>query len=528
MNLLSTSEVNNVFTSFLQQLNVKHTRSGSSKLYREHPHKYNLFGLSKMLSLYGVDSKSVKLNNKKEILLLETPFIAHISNDFVTVYRLTSKKIYYIWKGKDITISIEEFNKIWSGVILVAETNINSGEHNYKENRFKELFELIQQYLLLTSICLLIVLTYISKSIFNNIGLSLSLFINLVGVFIGYLLVLKQVHIQSSYADKICSLFKKNDCNNILESSASKFLGLIGWSEIGLGYFISNTIIILFLPHLIYYLSIINICILPYSFWSVWYQKYKAEQWCPLCLIVQLLLWILFAVNFMYGVIPFPNFSIEEFLLISCVYLMPAILINISLSMLIKGHKTEQITQEMNSLKMNDEVFLTLLKMEPYYEVDKTTSNILFGNPNADILITLLTNPHCEPCARMHKRVKKILQSVGDKICVQYIFSSFEEDLNSSNKFLISIYFNKNLNEIMEIYDEWFTKGKYQKDTFIKKYNLDLEQKSVCNELQKHDEWKIQTSLSATPTILYNGCVLPNRYKIEDIEYFTDLYLKNK
>ena len=259
MNLISTSNVNNVFTSFLQQLNVKHTKSGSSKLYREHPHKYNLFGLSKMLSTYGVDSKAVKLNNKKEILSLETPFIAHISNDFVTVYRLTSKKIYYIWKGKDITISIEEFNKIWSGVILVAETNINSGEHNYKENRFKELFELIQQYLLLTSICLLIVLTYISKSIFNNIGLSLSLFINLVGVFIGYLLVLKQVHIQSSYADKICSLFKKSDCNNILESPASKFLGLIGWSEIGLGYFISNTIIILFLPHLVYYLSIINI-----------------------------------------------------------------------------------------------------------------------------------------------------------------------------------------------------------------------------------------------------------------------------
>lgn len=528
MNFILTFNGNDVFTSFLQQLNVKHTRSVSSKLYREHPHKYNLFGLSKMLSVYGVGSKAIKLNDKKEIQLLETPFIAHITNDFVTVYRITPKKIYYIWKGKDITISIEEFNKIWSGIILIAELNKNSGEQNYKENRFKESFRFIQQFLLLILICLLIVLTYISKNIFNNIGLSLSLFINLVGVYIGYLLVLKQMHIHSDNADKICSLFKKSDCNNILESPASQFLGLIGWSEIGLGYFISNTAIILFLPHLISYLSIINICVLPYSFWSIWYQKYKAEDWCILCLIVQLLLWIVFIVNFMCGIIQLPVFSIEKLLLITCVYLIPTMLINILLPKFIRGNITEQITQEMNSLKMNDEVFSALLKLEPHYEVDKATSNILFGNLDASILITLLTNPHCEPCARMHKRVKNLLQGIGDKICVQYIFSSFDEELNSSNKFLIATYFNKNVNETMEIYDEWFIKGKYQKEDFFKKYNFNLEQKSVCNEFQKHDEWKIQTKLRATPTILYNGYNLPNSYKIEDLEYFTDLYLKIK
>lgn len=526
MNFLLNSNEANVFASFLQQLKVKHTRAFSNKFYNEHPHKYNLFGLSKMLAAYGVDSKALQLNNREEIHLLEAPFIAHITNDFVTVYRLNPKKIYYIWKGRDITISIEEFNKIWSGVILVAEPNKNSGEQNYKENRFKESFGFIQQYLLLISICLLIILMFISKSIFNSIGLSLSLFINLVGIYIGYLLVLKQVHIHSSYADKICSLFKKSDCNNILESPASKFLGLIGWSEIGLGYFISNTVIILFLPHLISYLSIINICILPYSFWSVWYQKYKAEEWCSLCLIVQLLLWSVFAANYIYGVVQLPIFSIEELLLISCVYLIPTILINTSLSMLIKGHKTEQITQEINSLKMNDEVFLALLKLEHHYVVNKTTSKIIFGNPDSTILITILTNPHCQPCAQMHKRVENVLHNIGDKICVQYIFSSFNEELDSSNKFLISIYLNKNVNDTMEIYNEWFTKGKYQKESFFKKHNFNLDEEHVCNEFQNHNEWKMLTKLRATPTILYNGYILPDSYKIEDLEYFTDLYLK--
>ena len=38
---------------------------------------------------------------------------------------------------------------------------------------------------------------------------------------------------------------------------------------------------------------VLNIFTLPYSFWSVWYQKAKAKQWCVLCLIIQALLWTL-------------------------------------------------------------------------------------------------------------------------------------------------------------------------------------------------------------------------------------------
>ena len=70
-------------------------------------------------------------------------------------------------------------------------------------------------------------------------------------------------------------------------------------------------------------------------------------------------------------------------------------------------------------------------------------SRILFGNPNAGLQITILTNPFCNPCAKMHKRIEEHLETVHDKVCIQYIFSSFSPDLDFANKYLIAVYLEK-------------------------------------------------------------------------------------
>lgn len=513
----------NIFTTFLNLLNVKHTKSFSSKYFNEHPHKYNLFGLSKMLSDYGVENAGTKIKDKENDLFnIETPFVAFTGNDFVTVHKVSSENVSYMWNGKDISVSPTEFIQHWTGIVLLAETNENSIEPNYKENRKKERFRFFQKILLLASILLMFILIYISKSLYSDIGLTCSLIVNFIGVYIGYLLVQKQMHIHSEYGDKICSLFKQSDCNDVLESKAAKLFGLIGWSEIGLGYFISNVFIIAFFPHLVSYLTVINICALPYSFWSVWYQKVKAKQWCPLCLIIQGLLWLLFIDNLAFNYIQMPIFNMTEVLMVGCIYLIPLLAINILIPKLSEDGKIEQITQEINSIKANDEVFLTLLKKQSYYETDKTTSNIILGNPDAKILVTIFTNPHCNPCAKMHIRVEDVL-SQTDKLCVQYIFSSFDETLDSSNKFLMAIYFNNNIEQTRKIYTDWFAKGKNTKEEFFQQYKIDIINEKVQMEFEKHEDWKSQTGLRATPTILVNGYKLPDNYKIEDLKYFSEL-----
>lgn len=521
---LGSKKQQNVLTSMLTLLNVKHTERFSNKYFNEHPHKYNLFGLSKMLSDYGVDNAGVKIENKTEdIMNIETPFVAHMGGDFVLVYNVSDKDVKYRNGNLKINVSQETFCNSWTGIVLLVDANRDSIEPNYKENWRKELLQLGLKFSLILAIFLLLIIIFINNHSYSNIGLSISLVINIIGAYTGFLLVQKQLKIHSSYSDKICSLFKQADCNNILESDAAKLWGVFGWSEIGFSYFLSNIIILVFVPHLIPYYTIINICTLPYTVWSISYQKFKAKQWCILCLIVQLILWSIFVVNLIFQFIQTPVFDLLNIIVLISIYLISFLTITLLIPYLSEQSKIENITQEINSLKANDKILTLLLKEQPHYSCDKSTSNILFGNPDADILITILTNPHCNPCAKMHNRIEKLFKSGISNICIQYIFSSFDPSLDISNKFLITVYQNKNEDEILSIYNRWFTEGKSDKETFFKEFSFDLAAQNVDNEFKKHLQWKSETKLTATPTILINGYKLPDNYQIEDLKYISEI-----
>ena len=55
----------------------------------------------------------------------------------------------------------------------------------------------------------------------------------------------------------------------------------------------------------------------------------------------------------------------------------------------------------------------------------------------------------------------------------------------------------------------------------------DITSESVTEELKRHNEWKEINKLSATPTILVNGYLLPEHYQIEDMVEFVDSKFNN-
>ena len=510
----------NIFVTFLKLLKVKHTNDFSRKYYNEHPHKYNLYGLSSMLSDYGIENVGLSIDNKKDNLpLLEVPFIAHAGNDFVIVNNNTSEKIDYIWRNKNISVSFDEFIKSWSGVVLLAEPSATSGEPKYRANRQKYLFQSFGKHLLLILSCLCIGMLFFSQKLFNNWGLSMSFLINMTGIYVCYLLLLKQMKIQGSYADKICSLFKQKDCNDILKSESAKLWGIIGWSEIGFGYFISNTIILLFFPHLVTFLAAFNVCALPYTIWSIWYQK-KVKQWCMLCLIVQCLLWVIFFVNLFANFLQVPLLSATSLFWIGSIYLCPLLCIVLLVSKLSENIQMEDIKQEINSIKANENVFLSLIKKQPHYLVNRNDSTILFGNPDSKICITVLTNPHCIPCAKLHMKLEQLLFDTRNKVCVQYLFASFSEKLESSSQFMIKVYLEYP-DQALHIYNEWFNGGKFEKEKMFTKYNFS--QVHHHQEHIMHKAWREKNKIIITPFILVNGYQLPEIYKIEDLRFFTEL-----
>lgn len=513
-----------ILSAYLDLLNVKHTKKYADKLYNEHPYKYSLFGLSKMLSEYKIPNAGIEILNKESGLKeLEVPFIAYAGNEFVLVYEKDNEKISYLWQNKQINIGVDYFKNIWSGIVLIAEAEEESIEQNYIQNYRREWKDRVKTLLLLVITSSLLVFSCVDAGVFSSIIRFLLLFFNLLGLYVCTLLLMKQIHIQSQYADKICSLFKKSDCNNILESKDAKLWGVISWSEIGFGYFCSNLIIFLWFPFLMEYSVLIGCCTLIFSFWSIWYQKVKVKQWCPLCLVIQLLFWLLFVLYLIGGFIPAVLlFSIESLFIVGCIYSILILVVSFICPKLGLDSKIQNLVQQTNSLRMRDEVIAAILKTQLYHKVDITNSKIFFGNPQAKIWITILTNPHCEPCGFMHRRVENLLNKVGEKICIQYIFSSFNEELGKSNKQLIAVYLNHTMEEVNVIFHDWFTGGKYKKDDFYQCYPQNLEDENVNEEFERHNKWKEETGITVTPTIWVNGYMLPRNYRIEDIVYFVD------
>ncbi len=511
----------NIFTVFLKRLKVKHTNSFANKLFNEHPDKYNLLGLSDMLTVYGIENAGFNVEQKETICMATPPFVAFVGGDFVVVEAINQQQTRYVWNSKHIEIETNEFFKIWSGVVLMAQPNEQSIEPNYRYNKRQENICTLVNYTIVAAAASVFLMACLATRIYTHFGMMVLLLLSIVGVYISYLLLLKHLHIHSGYGDKICSLFKQADCNNILESSAAKLFGIVSWSEVGLGYFLSNIIILLFFPQLLEWMVMVNLFALPYTFWSIWYQGVKAKQWCPLCVAVQGLLWLLFVVNLSFGFIRVPTFDLWQIIIVACVYFIPLLLIHQTAPLFTNKQRIVQLTQEINSIKANEKVFIALLEEQPHYAISYSDSRVLLGH-TSKLLVTVLTNPHCNPCARMHARIEKLLK-LNQQMQVQYVFSSFSKELEVSAQFLIAVYQQKSANEREHIYSEWFEKGKFDKERFFKKYPVNIKDVAVVDEFNRHKEWIKTSQLRATPTILVNGFKLPDNYQIEDLNFFTDL-----
>lgn len=291
----------------------------------------------------------------------------------------------------------------------------------------------------------------------NNTLLLLS---NSTGIILSVLLLSKQLKINSAYVNKICTIIKEGNCNDILESKSAKILN-VSWSEIGFGYFLSNIIIILYSKDLVQYISIYNLFCLPYTIWSIWYQKYRAHKWCVLCVNVQIQMWILFIINLSFNNFnSFRRINFENLLFTILVYIVAVLSTHIFIKVLNESRKVTPLIQELNSIKASSEVFNILLSNQTYYQdTSSVFSKLTFGNIKSTNIITIFSNPHCHPCAKIHQAVNDNLKDLMNNILIQYIFTSFNESLEISNRFLIYVYMYFDIDFCAKIYNDWFKGG---------------------------------------------------------------------
>lgn len=511
-----------IFTDALDILKVPHTFNYSKTLYDEHPYKNSLYGLSTLFDKYMIHNSGYFVENKEFALSQITfPFIAATGEDMLIVLAPEEKNYYRIvWKGKRGRISKKELLYLWNGQVLLFSSTAESIEPNYKKHYRITCLKYLQNIAGLFSLLIMVLALFCQFEV--NKAIIILLLANVLGLYLSYILHQSENRIHNNVADKICSLFEEGDCNAVLESSGAKFLGIIGWAEIGISYFISNILILLTFPEYTSCLAWLNAATIFYSFWSVWYQKFQVRVWCPLCLSVQLILWLIFFANLYFNNLKAIKFGNLAFTL--CIYVFIISLVHwINLNYIRKDNLIT-VKQSFDAVRLQDIVFASIMKQQPYFKISENDSKIYFGNQNSDTTITVFSNPHCNPCSNMHGKIGKLLEEVPD-IKVQYIFSSFSTELDISCKFLIAVYMQSQSDrEVENVYSEWFMDGRNDKQSFFKKYSKFVITAEVEEEYNRHVLWSKINKIQATPKMFFHGYMLPKLYKIEDIKYFT--YLK--
>ena len=282
-----------IFVDFLQAIGVRHTVSYSLAQFQAMPFQ-TLFGLKKLLDRYGIDSEGIALSNNNDIDKLPLPFIAQTTKGLVIVTGVDNDTVTYLSQSEEETAERRRFTASMTGNVLIAFPRPDACEPDYGKHRFSDMANRAKSWVLAVCAAGLIIYLFVSNHLYSHVSTVLLTLINIAGVYIGWLLVQKSAHIKNRHADAVCSVVEAGGCDDILETSAAKFFGIFGWSEVGLAYFSVSLLCLLIFPKYIGSLALINLVCLPFSFWSVWYQKFKAKTWCTLCLCVQSMLWLLF------------------------------------------------------------------------------------------------------------------------------------------------------------------------------------------------------------------------------------------
>lgn len=503
------------YTTLFNILGVRYSHKYLMDLVQRVPHHDSLYGLGYVLTEYNIPYECVRITSKSDLSYNDTPCIVVLNGTFAIITRISDEDVTYVSANHPSHISRAAFDERWNGIVMLLHPDKHSIENNYNYHTKLD----TQTTIKCIGICVSVLLLFLASllNMHTTWAKVLLLGVNLLGVYCAYLLLQKQLHIPNKLADKICGLAKESHCESVTESDGATIFGLVKLSEVGFGFFLTNLVVLLAFPNSAFWLAIYATCVLPFSFWSIWYQRYKAKSWCVLCLSTLALMWLQAGIYLIGGVYSSMPGSWVVPITIGAAYVLSVLLTNKLMSVLEQLQKNRNWHRQYEELKSDDKVINAFEGDIPVLDTSsETCSELIFGDPDAEKTLTVFSNPYCGPCALMHNRIKEM---VGNCLRVQYVMTYFSENKSIINKYIIAAYQQLGANKTWEILTEWFAGGKRDGEIFFEKYNLDITTPAVEAEFTKQKAWPKDKDLRGTPTDLINGREIVWPYSVEDYYY---------
>ena len=406
--------------------------------------------------------------------------------------------------------------------MLVAELNAHSGESNYEVLHQRENTQKYTQYfkwsglLMLSFFIGLVFFIKISNSLYHFLWI-----IKALGITVCSLLLWREVDSGNSFINKICKINQKNNCNDILDSKAARLTSWLSWAEIGFYYFEGTWLYINFSttrPLSLNILFIVSLLGTPFVFYSLIYQGLVVKRWCVLCLSVQALLIteitsLLIAFK---GDLLLKVWDIVIFLISLAI---PVVIWSFLKPLLQRYNEVEKLQDNLLQFKRKPALFLDLLHQEktmhPLLEGMETPRA---GNNQASHTLTLVTNPFCRPCGRIHQEISKLIEE-QEAIEFQFIFATSnlpEDPAWYFTAYLMGLAVGNRLDAL----EMWY-QGEHQPRNLATWISKQPQVSLQHYQATLHAQWCDLAQIQGTPTLFWDGYQLPAMYQVEDLKYLS-------
>jgi uncharacterized membrane protein len=527
----------NVASCYVKRLNVPITITALKQSLEENPYYPSLFSLSNTFERFQIPHEAFKIE-KENFEQLSVPFIAYLKNqptgkDFVLVTAVANNEVNYIAESKKIkTFAKEDFLNNWENIVLQAgDIDGESGEKDYQLNHKKEIAKAKKRIVLVCTAALLlcsVVYFFVNSLPVHFITSAVTILtIKIFGLAVTALLLVYEIDKSNAFVKSICTTVKHTDCNAVLQSKASKIMGM-SWSESGFFYF-AATLLFLWFPGInfttkIFTLSLANCLAAPYILFSVYYQWKVAKQWCPLCLMVQavLLMELVWSIVsfWLHPIWPVASLPIVVLSIAFCL-LLPIVSWYVIKPLFLKSKNERAYKAAYKRLLYNPDTFNNLLQQQASAPDGYQNIGITIGNPDATNTIIKVCNPYCGPCAKAHSVIEEILHYNKD-VKLKLIFTASNQANDERGlvaRHLLAISKKQDALQTRQALDDWYLADKKDYDAFARKYAMNGEIKEQEPEIEKMSEWCKEAEITGTPTFFINGKRLPGTYNINELKY---------
>lgn len=381
--------------------------------YLSHPNYPSLYAVTDSLKLMGIENLAAivpknQFQNLPNIFI--TSLVIENKTEFFLVEKKQDKIIYINEKGKQKTVTIDEFKNICDGLILAIETN----EKAQSQTKFSK------QNILIIVCSVLLILFGLSLWLqsFDLIPFLYQL-LSVAGIFTGVFIIQEELGNANNIVTKICNGTDNTvSCNSVINSKEGKLPFGIVFSDLPILFFGVSFLLISFNYSSYPLIGLLSVFALPVIFYSVYLQKYNLKKWCMLCLAVSGIVII------QAGLYSFTSkvFSWETAIIYALVFLISTVLWLPLKNTLKQKNTLSRENSELKRFKRDFNVFDLLLNKS---EITSTIhlQGIAIGNTNAPVLLELLVSPSCGFCYRAYKNCTELLEKQKEKVQLKVYFN---------------------------------------------------------------------------------------------------------